>query len=93
MVIGTCSADLYLPSSHSLKQKRQILKSLKTRLRNKFNVSLMEESREELWQRSSLIIVTVADHRRFANEILSKAVLFIEREGLVDLLNYKLEFF
>jgi uncharacterized protein YlxP (DUF503 family) len=92
MVIGTCSVDLYLPASRSLKQKRQIIKSLKTRLRNKFNISLMEDVPRELWQRSTLVIVTVADHRRFANEILSKVILFINREGLVNLLDYKLEF-
>jgi hypothetical protein len=93
MVIGTCAVDLYIPSSHSLKEKRQILKSLKTRLRNRYNISLMEDSAGELWQRSKLIIVTVADDGRFVNQVLSKVVLCIEQERMVDLIEYKFQLF
>ena len=42
MIVGLCTVELYLPDSHSLKAKRQVLLSLKDRLRDKFNVSVAE---------------------------------------------------
>jgi uncharacterized protein len=63
--IGVLTLELRLENSHSLKDKRHVVKSLKDRLRNKFNVSVAEIDYQDLWQRSAVAAVTVAsDHGR-----------------------------
>jgi len=74
MVIGIVTLDFYLPMCHSLKAKRFVLKSLKDRLANKFNVAVAEVDYTDMWQRAQLAVVTVSKEKRHANEILSKVV-------------------
>lgn len=63
MVIGLLTLDLHFPGARSLKDKRQALRSLETRIRNKYNVALAEVEHQDLWQRARLAIVTVnTDH-------------------------------
>jgi uncharacterized protein len=63
MVIGLLTLDLHFPGARSLKDKRSALRSLETRIRNKFNVSVAEVEHQDLWQRSRLAVVTVnTDH-------------------------------
>ncbi len=74
MVIGVMTLEFHLPSCQSLKSKRYIVKSLKDRLFNKFNVSVAEIEYQDLWQRTKIAVVTVSANKRFANSILSKAM-------------------
>ena len=63
MVIGLLVLELHFPGARSLKDKRQALRSLETRVRNRFNVSLAEVEHQDLWQRATLAVVTVnTDH-------------------------------
>ena len=63
MVIGLLTLDLHFPGARSLKDKRQALRSLETRLRNRFNVSVAEVEHQDLWQRARLAVVSVnTDH-------------------------------
>jgi uncharacterized protein YlxP (DUF503 family) len=63
--IGVLTLELRLENSHSLKDKRHVVKSLKDRLRNKFNVAVAEIDFQDLWQRAAVAAVTVAsDHGR-----------------------------
>ena len=63
MVIGLLLLDLHFPGARSLKDKRQALRSLETRLKNRFNVSVAEVEHQDLWQRSILAVVGVnTDH-------------------------------
>jgi len=63
MVIGLLSPELHLPGARSLKDKRQALRSLESRLRNRLNVAVAEVEHQELWQRARLAVVSVnTDH-------------------------------
>jgi uncharacterized protein YlxP (DUF503 family) len=63
MVIGLLTLDLHFPGARSLKDKRQALRSLETRIRNRFNVSIAEVEHQDLWQRARLAVVSVnTDH-------------------------------
>jgi len=63
MVIGLLTLDLHFPGARSLKDKRQALRSLETRIRNRFNVSVAEVEHQDLWQRARLAVVSVnTDH-------------------------------
>ena len=91
MLIGTAEFELYLPGTTSLKEKRFVLKSLKTRIRNKFNVSIAEIDFQEKWQRSCLGVACVSSDRRFLEKTLNKVLSFIERENRVEILNQNTE--
>jgi uncharacterized protein len=74
MVIGLLTLDLHFPGARSLKDKRQALRSLETRLRNRFNVSVAEVEHQDLWQRARLAIVSVnTDHGHLESTLQSVA--------------------
>lgn len=91
MTIGYCRLTLYLPDSGSLKQKRQVIKSVKTRVRNKFNVSISEIDDQELWQKAELGVAVVSNDSRFANQVISGVVALVQNENRLELLDYNLE--
>ena len=72
MVIGVVTARLAVYEAFSLKDKRRVVKSLKDRLRNKFNVSVAEVDGQDTWKRSVVAVVTVSGDRRRVEEQLSK---------------------
>lgn len=61
MPVGLLVLELHIPDAHSLKDKRQILRSLKDRLRKKFNVAVSELEYQEVWNRSIVGIVTLSN--------------------------------
>ena len=63
MAVAFLQLEIHLPESHSLKDRRQVVRSLKDRLRQRFNVAVAELNPDDLWQRASVGIVAVgADH-------------------------------
>ena len=68
--IGVLTLELRLESSHSLKEKRHVVQSLKDRLRHKFNVSVAEIYHQDLWQRATVSAVTVSSDRENAEKVL-----------------------
>ena len=68
--IGVITMELRLEESHSLKDKRQVVRSLKDRLRRKFNISIAEIDGEGSWQRSTIAAVTVSPSRDYADQLL-----------------------
>jgi uncharacterized protein YlxP (DUF503 family) len=77
MHVSACQIRLRLPENHSLKGKRQVIKSIITRLQNKFNVSVAEIDDQDLWQLAVLGISCVSNHRRHADETLANVVKFV----------------
>lgn len=68
--IGVLTLELRLENSHSLKDKRHVVKSLKDRLRNKFNVAVAEIDYQDLWQRAAVAAVTVSSDHGHAERVL-----------------------
>jgi len=92
MNIGVCRIELRLPENLSLKGKRRVLKSITTRVRNKFNVSVAEVDDQNLWQLATLGICCVSNSSRYNNEVLSKVVDFIvDSRFEIEILNYEIE--
>ena len=69
-VIGVLTLELRLESSHSLKDKRHVVQSLKERLRHKFNVAVAEIDYQDLWQRAAVAAVTVSSDHAHAARVL-----------------------
>jgi len=92
MNVGVCRISLRLPENLSLKGKRGVLKSIITRVRSKFNVSMAEVDDHELWQLTTLGICCVSNDGRYTNEVLSKVVDFIVNGRFdVEILDYEIE--
>jgi len=91
MVIGTCQVDLLIVDNRSLKGKRKVLKSIKDRLRARFNVSVAEIDHQEEWQRSTLGIVCVSSDARLVDSILNKVVNLIDNSPDATLVDYQID--
>jgi len=87
MNIGTCVVHLYLPNVNSLKQKRQIVKSIKEKTRNKFNVSIAEIDNYNLWRKVTLGMVCISNENSHAHSILSQAINFLSSLPDVEILS------
>jgi hypothetical protein len=68
--VGVLTLELRLDNAHSLKDKRQVVRSLKDRLRHKFNVAVAEIDSQDLWQRAVLAAVTVSGDHEYAEKVL-----------------------
>lgn len=77
MIIGICKVKLRIPENTSLKGKRRIVKSIITKVKNKYNVSVAEVNDQQLWQIATLGVCSVSNNSRHANEVISKVVNFI----------------
>jgi uncharacterized protein len=82
MVIGVCQLELFLDANFSLKGKRQVIKSVVQRARQRFNISIAEVADQDLWQKAVLGICAVSNDRQHMNSILDQVVKFIEETQL-----------
>jgi uncharacterized protein YlxP (DUF503 family) len=71
MVIGLLTLELHFPGARSLKDKRQALRSLEQRVRNRHNVSIAEVEHQDLWQRGRLAVVAVNTDQVHLEQTLS----------------------
>ena len=76
VVIGT--VEVHLPDVGSLKGKRHALKGLKQKLRQRFEISVAEVDHQDSWQRATIAMACVSGDSRHANEVISKAMDFLE---------------
>ncbi|MDO8567962.1 MAG: DUF503 domain-containing protein [Dehalococcoidales bacterium] len=92
MNVGICKIRLCIPENMTLKGKRQVVKSITSRLRNKFNVSVAEVADNELWQLATIGVCCVSNDKRYTNQVLSKVVDFVGNSHLdVEMLDYEIE--
>ena len=82
MIVGVCRITLRLPENSSLKGKRQVVRSLTTRLRNKFNIAVAEVDDNDRWQIATIGLTCVSNDARHAQEMLDRAVQFVEQTRL-----------
>jgi uncharacterized protein YlxP (DUF503 family) len=80
MVIGIIAWELEVFGCQSLKEKRSVIKSLKDRLHDRFNISVAETGHQQLWQRSELTACVVAGERRHAESVLANADTLVVSE-------------
>ena len=92
MVVGVCTIELAVHQAHSLKSKRQVVKSITSRVKNKFNVAIAEVDDQDIWQRAVLGVAVVSTAMDHANRVLSRVVNFIEDLYMAELLDYQIEF-
>ena len=91
MHIGVLTLHLSIGQADSLKDKRQVVRSLVAHLRNKFNVSVAEVDDLDTWRRATLGVAVVSNEAKFANQVLNKVAVHIESDARVVLDNYSIE--
>ncbi|MBI5642426.1 MAG: DUF503 domain-containing protein [Deltaproteobacteria bacterium] len=91
MVAGICSISLIIHESHSLKDKRMVVKSIVEKVKNRFNVSIAEVGDNDVWQRAELGIAAVGNDRAFVNSVMDKVMNFIENLHLAEVIDQKIE--
>jgi uncharacterized protein len=92
MIVGLCIVELHIPDSGSLKGKRQVIKSIKDRIRQNYNVSVAEIDGHDLWQRVVLGIACIGVEKRYLNGVLDKVINMLQANHTVELLKYNMEF-
>ena len=93
MVIGTLTVTLQVPDSASLKDKRQVVRSLtsRTKLRNTFNIAVAEVADQDLWQSAVIGIACVSADGRHADEMCQKVLRFVDERGDALILDSRFE--
>jgi uncharacterized protein YlxP (DUF503 family) len=92
MVIGVCTLELSIPGATSLKDKRQVIKSVIARLRNQFNVSVAEVDLLDVRQGAIIAIVAVSNDRKYVHGLLTRAARWVEETRLdCELVDYEIE--
>ena len=92
MIIGACRLELRLAENHSLKGKRQVVRSVSARLRNEFKLAVAEVEDNDVWQTAVLGLACVSNDSQHAHAMLEKAVDFVERLRLdAELTAYQIE--
>src|SRR5215467_2498474 len=74
MPVGLLTLELHIPDAQSLKDKRQVLRSLKDRLRRDFNVAVAELEHHDAWQRSVVGVVTLSNEEKHLKEVLQNVL-------------------
>ncbi|HNR68104.1 MAG TPA: DUF503 domain-containing protein [bacterium] len=90
-LVGLLQIELFIPASQSLKEKRFVLSSLKSRLSNKFNISVAEVDHNDKWQRATLGIALVGNERRFLDQSVAQIMKLIYDEVDVQVLQQQFE--
>ena len=91
--VGVLQFTVLLRASHSLKEKRHVLKSIKDRLRARFNVAVAEVDDHELWQKGTLGLVTCGNDRKHVRELLDKIVTMVRLHPVAELVDHQIDLF
>ncbi|HXN05949.1 MAG TPA: DUF503 domain-containing protein [Nitrospiria bacterium] len=91
MVVGILSVRLHIPESRSLKDKRQVIKSLLAKIRNKFNVSAAEVDDNDLWQQAVIGIASIGNEKKFVNGVLDQVLNHIRSMPSAELVDFQIE--
>jgi uncharacterized protein YlxP (DUF503 family) len=93
MFIGVCTIEMHIPDSGSLKDKRHALRSLKDKIRNKFNVSVAEVEDNDLWQKITLAVAAVSNDKSHLNKTLDHVLNMVRGVPEISLLDYHIDIF
>ncbi len=93
MIVGTLKLRLSMRDCHSLKEKRRLIKSLKDRLSNTFNIAVAETDLQDVWQSAELGIAAVGNETPFVDRMLAEVVERVRGTPGLVLIDYQTETF
>jgi uncharacterized protein YlxP (DUF503 family) len=92
VTVGVLRLTLFIPENHSLKGKRSVLRRIKARVSERFNVSIAECDDHDLWQRAVLGISQVGTDEAFVDSALRQVIRFIDEMQVAELGGEQIEF-
>ena len=93
MIIGLLTLEIYIPYSHSLKEKRKTLNKIKDRLKKKYNIAFAELSYLNKWQRSKIGLVTLNAQKSMVEKIFQSVIREIEENIEGEILQKEIVYF
>jgi uncharacterized protein len=91
MIVGVAVVELHVHGSQSLKAKRGVVRSITSRLRNRFNISVNEVGGQDTWQRAVIGISMMATEEAPLRRNLARAIRFVEDTHLAQVLRSEIE--
>lgn len=91
MIIGSCMVEIMIHDANSLKDKRQVVKSIIGKLKARFNISVAEVDLNEKWRLSVIGFACVTNDTVHANKQISNVLKFIEGDTRVEILDQQIE--
>ena len=85
MKVGWCSIKFVLHGNRSLKEKRRIVRAIKDRVKNKFNISVAEVGKQEVWQSLQIGIAAVSPDAKYLEGLMNQIVDFIDNMHLAEI--------
>jgi uncharacterized protein len=87
MTVGIARVTLFVAGSHSLKEKRSVVRRVKDLVQQKFNVSVAEVGANDVWQRAVIGLALVGNERRFVESQLDEVLAFIRSRAKAEVLD------
>ena len=91
MVVGICRLTLMVPESHSLKEKRMVVRRIKDRVHQKFNAAIAEVGDQDAWQQAVLGFAVVANEKGFVESMVQRITDFVESLAVAKLMADEME--
>jgi len=92
VIVGVLRIELFIPESGSLKTKRFAIRSIKDRLKNRFNVSVAEVDNGDKWQRASLAIAAVSNESKHMESILGNVMNLVYGDSRVEVIDSSIQY-
>lgn len=93
MFVGVSRIELHVSGARSLKDKRQVIKSLAHKIGHRFNVSVSEIDHHGLWQWGTLAVAHVANNQKEVEKVLQKVTIFAEANSEAEVVRCSYSFF
>lgn len=93
MTVGILTIEILIDEAFSLKDKRSVLKRVKKRLRDNFNIAIAEIDYQELWNKSKLAMATISSDSKNVDRVMQNILTYLEDDRSVEILRYSLEKF
>jgi len=91
MIVGAAIVEIRIHGSHSLKQRRGVVRSITRRVSNRYNISIAEVGGQDTWQRAELGLCSVGSDRQRVRALIENAVAFIEELHLAEIIAVDIE--
>lgn len=91
MKVGCCSIRFFLHGNGSLKGKRKVIRAIKDRVKNKFNISVAEIGEQDTYQNIVLGIAAISGDSKYLEGLLRQVVEFIDNMHLAEMTDYHIE--
>jgi len=92
-MLGYYQLEIFIPGALSLKEKRFVVKSIKDKIRNKFNVSIAELDGNDKWQRSLLGLAMVSNDAQYIEASFNKILGMLDHDDRFEVIDQQIEYF